>query len=556
MAQHIVALDLGATAAHVAVIAATFRRARLLKVLSIPVPPNQALTETMAQIKAAIGLPVDNFVCGLDARRSSIHSMQFPFNDVRRAAAAVDFELESRVPFDMENTVVSWRVTEMSQRNMQVLAAVTPKGPLAAELNEMAAAGLEPRAVMHPAVALQELLRTQPEGQPNAAQSAAILCMGATQAHLCVVRGNLRFVRSLRFGSDTIDHALSKSLDVPLEHVRGLRESKPLLLPVDHIQSAAPEDRKNHTAMVAALDPLVSGLFTTLKTLDHHDRPQRILLTGSAALLPGLDEYLHSRLGISVSHLNLGAALGTLEVGKKHEDPAPAHALVLAMAISLFRNGQDVPFNFRHGTLAYRGDLQLYRGQLTRAVAALALIFALAGVHAATRLYMLKAEDRELNLAFCKVTERIVGRTICDPTQALATLRQADGSGTVIPSYSASAMLEMLSKRLPPSLDVHFDELDVRVDSVPGQPDRAMGRGEAATFESIEQLIALLKADPCVQDAEVSKQRKSQNAGRVEFQLGVKVSCPVGVRPGTTSVAASGPGAPPVRVPNAGTGPG
>lgn len=101
----------------------------------------------------------------------------------------------------------------------------------------------------------------------------------------------------------------------------------------------------------------------------------------------------------------------------------------------------------------------------------------------------------------------------------------------------------MLSKRLPPSLDVHFDELDVRVDSVPGQPDRATGRGEAATFESIEQLIALLKSDPCVQDAEVSKQRKTQNAGRVEFGLTVKVNCPVGVRPGAaTPVAASAPG--------------
>ena len=538
MAQHIVALDLGATAAHVAVIAATFRRAKLLKVVTIPITPGQPLAETMTQIRAAIGLSIDNFVCGLDARRASVHTMQFPFTDLRRTSAAVDFELESRVPFDMDTVVVSWRTIPHGQRGMTVLAAVTPKGPLAAQLADMATAGLEPRAVMHPAAALQELMQGQPEGQANAERAAAILCMGATQAHLCLVRDKTRFIRSLRFGGDAIDHALARALELDAAAARELKEGTPCLLMPDALASASPEARRHHTAMVAALDPLVSGLFTTFKTLDPADRPHRILLTGGASKLAGLDEYLATKLGIGVSYLDLAPALGALDHARRAF--APAHALVLAMAMSLFRHGQDVPFNFRHGAMAYRGDLTLYRGQLVRVAVALVGIFALASLHAFTRYALLRAEERDINLAFCKVTERIVGRTICDPAAALATLRQTDGSGTVIPSYSAASLMEMISKRLPVSLDVQFDELDFRVDGVPGQPDRATGRGEAATFESIEQLVAALKTDPCVVDTEVSKQRKSQNAGRVEFSLGIKVLCPVGVRPGAGAATGLG----------------
>jgi general secretion pathway protein L len=541
LAQHIVALDLGATAAHIAVIAATFRRARVLDVRSIPVPPGQPLSQTMATIRETIGVPIDNLVCGLDARRASVHAMQFPFTDVRRAAQAVEFELENRVPFDMDQTVVSWRTTDIGPRNMHALAAVTPKAPLAAELAEMAAAGLEPRAVMHPAVALQELLRNEPEMQPNAEHGAAILCVGATQAHLCVVRGKLRFVRSLRFGSDTIDHALARALELEAEAARTLRETQPCLLAPEQLSQATAEARRVHTAMVAALDPLVSGLFTTLKTLEPQDRPHRILLTGSASHLEGLEDYLHGRLGITVDHLVLKQSLSQLET--RGRTFMPAHALVLAMAQSLFRHGQDVPFNFRHGDLAYKGDLQLYRGQLTRAAVAVACIFALAGVHATTRWVMLRAEERDVNLAFCKVTEKVIGRQICDPTTALATMRESQGQGTVIPSFSASAMLQMLSKRVPKTVDVQFDELDLRVDATPGQPERIMGRGEAATFETIEQLVSLIKADPCVQDAEVSKQRKSQNQGRVEFSLTIKVLCPTGQRPGASVGPNAGPSA-------------
>jgi Tfp pilus assembly PilM family ATPase len=540
MAQHIVALDLGATAAHVAVIAATFRRARLLQVISIPVAPGEPLASTMQKVRDTLGVSVDNFVCGLDARQASVHGMLLPFTDVRKAPAAVDFELESRVPFDMQAVVVCWRMTQLGQRNMQILAAVTPKGPLTAQLEQMAAAGLEPRAVMHPAAALQELLQGQPEATAKAEHSAAVLCMGANQAHLCLVREKLHFMRSLRFGGDAIDHALSRSLEITLEEARALKQDTPCLLPQEALAHASHEARRLHTAMVGALDPLVSGLFTTLKTLEPHDRPHRILLTGGASLIAGLEEYLLYRLGIVVARLDLGASLGALDAKRRTFDPA--HAVVLAMAMSLFRHGQDVPFNFRHGAMAYKGDLQLYRGQLTRVAMAVLFVFLFSGLHAATRWGMLRAEERDVNRAFGTVTEHITGHAIYDPVAALATLRQSDGSTTAIPSYSASGMLEMLSKRLPASLDIQFDELDFRVDGVPDQPDRITGKGDAVSFENIEQLVALLKADPCVQDAEVSKQRKSQNAGRVEFSLAIKVKCPAGVKPGAGPLSLHVPG--------------
>ena len=93
-----------------------------------------------------------------------------------------------------------------------------------------------------------------------------------------------------------------------------------------------------------------------------------------------------------------------------------------------------------------------------------------------------------------------------------------------------------MSKLVDPSLDVVFGELDFRLGARGDESDRITGKGDARTFEAVEQLVTGLKADPCVEEAEVSKQRKKRNSNRVEFSLTVRLKCPPGVLPGTATL--------------------
>ena len=109
-------------------------------------------------------------------------------------------------------------------------------------------------------------------------------------------------------------------------------------------------------------------------------------------------------------------------------------------------------------------------------------------------------------------TEKIVGRQICDPTAALATLRQPAGAGdgVVIPEFSAARMFDAFSKNISPEIDVSFSELELRLPSRGGEFEKITGKGEAANFETTEQVVAALKKDPCVEQAEVSAPEKNQ----------------------------------------------
>lgn len=533
MAQHIVAMDVSATAVRVAIIEASLRRASLLDVRTVALEPGLSQQQVWERVRADMPGSLDSVVVGLDPKVTSTRLLSFPFADLRKAEAAVEFELEGQIPYAMSDVATCHALTHRTANSVSILAAITPKEPLRAFLASMTAAGLETRAAVVPTASLAEYL---PMGDDA---PSAVVCIGAAQTHVAVGQaGTVRFVRALRAGGDDVDRAVAKAFDVPVEKAREAKESEGRLMAADDV--ASEDVRKLSGALAEGLGNVVRNLVATFKSLPPDDVPRRIMLTGGMSRLSGLGPFLSSSLGIPCELLDLRGATQSLPGGPVAV--GPEYALSLAMAVSMFRHGREVPLNFRRGEFAYHGDIQLYRGQFTRMAVGLSAVFLLAIFASVVRYTMLRGEEKELDKGFCTATQRIVGREICDPVAALATLKQPSGpDGTVIPSFSAGSLLEMLSKTVGSEIDVQFDELDLRVDSSGGGPERLTGKGEAATFETTEQLVAAIKRDACVQEAEVSKLRKSSSTGRVEFNLLAKVSCPPGLRPGTKIAVAAAP---------------
>ena len=558
MGQHIIAVDMSTRVARVVVIEASLRSASLLDVQTVELAGDKSLHEKWQAVYDVLPKPIDSLIVNCEAKTASTRLLSFPFADARKVANAIDFELEGQIPYALSDVAATWGIIERRAAATEVLTAIVPKAPLLAHLSALSEVGLEARAVVLAPVALGEFLSAGPGDEPE-----AILCLGASESHLAVGKKTLAYGRTLRVGGDDVDRAVAKRLQLSLADAKALKELQGKVM-VTELQdtgtaAARPEVRLAQ-AIEEGLMPLLTHLLATFKSLAPGQAPRRLRVTGGLSRLPGLAEYLAARLRIDVTLLDLRHAASFLLGGPSDVDPE--HAVALGMATALFRHGRDVPLNFRRGSLAYQGDMQLYRGQFTRIAVGLAAVFSLAIFTSVVRYTMLRADERAIDAGFCNATKHIVGREICNPTAALATLKQAPGAeGTTIPSYSATALFDMLSKAIGSEVDLQLEELDVRVDGG-GAPERLTAKGEAASFEATEQVVSLVKRDACVQEAEVSKLRRGQGSNRVEFFLTVKVVCPAGVMPGTRQALASNaptvgaaPAAPGVVAPNALTTP-
>ncbi len=535
MAQQIIAVDVSVNVARIVTIEATLRRASLAGVREMPLDASWTATEVWEHVRESLPEVLDAVVVGMDARLASTRLLQFPFGDLRKAESAVEFELEGQVPYNIEDVATTHYVTKRDAAHVEMLAGMTPKANLTQLLGILGAARIEPRAVVLPAAALGEFL------PPGGDKMVGVASLGARESHLAVGQGHLHFARTIRAGGDDIDRAIAAAFSVTQAQARAMKEERGTL---EEGAALSADDKKLADCIRSGLSSMVTNLLTTLKALPPEIIPRRFLLTGGLSRLPGLVAYMQSRLGVGVELLDVREAMSFLPGGSSETETgrgtgmAPEYAVALAMAVAQFRHGRDIPLNFRRGDFSYHGDIQLYRGQLMRIAVGTAAVICLAIFASGVKYSMLRSEEKDLDQGFCNATQKIVGKAICDPTAALATLRQAPGAeGASIPSFSASQLYEMLSKSIASDIDVQFDSLDLRVDGTGVQPERLLGKGEAASFELTEQLVAMVKRDACVQDAEVSKLRKTSQGGRVEFNLTVKVLCPAGVQPGTQQQA-------------------
>ncbi len=527
MATQLLAIDAHKTAVHVVRIHTTLRQASVTHAQTYGFAEDETLEELVARI-AEDHNDVNQIILSAPEGRTTSRLLFFPFADMRKVEQVIDFELEGQVPQALESLLRSWSVAERGKEHTTVLALTCPKEDLDQQLSLFTDADidLDPRVIVPAAIGLTAFADV---GAPKD-EITARLHVGDTCSELLVTRGTVPLmVRSIRHGAWHIDKAIAKAFNVDGAKATYAREHEANLVQ-PAIASSDTHALQLRTAVEVGLAGLLRGLASTFKSLPLSCAPQRLSISGSVSAVPGFFDYIGHKLGMPVTPLNIETPLQTLESAVEVQ---PEQTIALGLALSMYQRGRQLPLNLRVGDFAYSADLNLYRGEAIRLAVGLAAVFILALVGMGVRLGALNAQERDLDEGFCQATEKIVGQRICDVTRAMAVLGEAPSEGgVVIPEYSAAQIFEMISKAVPQELDLTFGQLDFRLSSNPGDPDRINGKGEAADFDTIDKAVAALQKTSCIKKVEITRRRKTRKSGRVEFNISVNVNCAAGERPG------------------------
>ena len=136
MANHILAVHLGAENVELAVAQSTLRSLRIQLLASLDIE-----SDAVRQIVG--GRAWDRVVATLPADSAVFRLLDFPFRDRRRLAQAVGPALEAHVPISLDEAVVAWDFTAANHRG-PILAAMAPREALDRHRAALSAIGLEP----------------------------------------------------------------------------------------------------------------------------------------------------------------------------------------------------------------------------------------------------------------------------------------------------------------------------------------------------------------------------------------------------------------------------
>jgi len=531
MPQRVIGIDVGSYSVKVAVIERSFKSFSFVEFYERPITYNELLSPEESTAIAIQGLIDDynlvwDIACsGFPAQKVTSRLLTFPFGSAKKIDQAIQFEIESYIPFNVEDMVIDYAVVSQSKNFSRVMAIYVQKGELAKQLSMLESVDVEPRYISIEGVEQVNLVNlgmVPPEG------AYAIMDMGHEKSTITICHGrDLGYIRAISLAGRSITEAIAKKLSIPIDEAEKMKiEMGQLPLVEDEIVDDI--SKSVIEAIREVIDEFLLHVRQTFFTFkETEDVPvEGVYICGGTSRLPGLDRYLSDSLKLNVTYLNC------LDFHFSHLDRAEAHRHVIPQALALALKGVaggGPSINLRSGEFAFKGDVEQLGGSLRRVGIVVGLIIFLALVNFTAKYYSVKRQVDKLRGDVVTIVKQAMPGT---PTRALKTPKAAmsliksketefqeriDQLESMV-GVSPLAILKQVSESLPPR-----DKFTIEVTDISIAGDRVTLSGIVDDFKAVDTVKQSFEKTGLFSNVTTGNVSKGVK-GEVKFKLSMDTS--------------------------------
>ncbi len=492
MAQKIYGIDVGTYSIKIAELESSFNNFELVSFYEHPVVYNEVLTAeeaiaaTLEKMAEDYDLAEGQAYTALPGSYTSTRLLDMPFGNAKKVDQTIEFEVESAIPFALEDVVVDYHIVESSKTESTCLLSYAQKQDMVKFLNIFSGSEIEPRFVGCEPVELGSVMKLgmiQPEG------AYAVLDLGHTKSNLAIYVGNdLYFSRTLSLGGLHLTQAIAEKLQVPVP------EAERFKIEIGQLAGDAQDEmsRKISQAIKSVLNRLLIEVKQTFMNIQENEGQviQALYLCGGTSRLNGIDHFFSYELRKNVSHLDC------LDFSfNKLADSAWCRPIIpLSLALA-YRGavGKKLPdIQFRRGEFAYRGDMDQLSGIAKQAAVIGATIAFFVMVSFGVNYFVLNSKLDKFKGSVAEAAGKVL------PTTPTRMLESTDSVLSILNSKilegrevkkeisekfdnSYLNILKEVSRVLPPR-----DQLKLDIDELSIAGNRLRMEGRTVSFESVD----------------------------------------------------------------------
>jgi general secretion pathway protein L len=469
MPNRILALDPHGAQLVAVVVEASFRSYQVVGFFSEPRDSDVPLAEQLRRFVERHSIEVDTVLSALPGWAATYRILELPFRDWRKLAQTVPFELESQVPFAVDDAVVDFQILERTEHGARVFAALAPRRKIEEHLSILAEAGLDPAIVDFAPLTTLNVLQLFEGDRPE--RYAFFHVSGGQHGTLAVYRGRqLTSLRVIDVAGEPVAPALAREIAWSLKSLNG-----------------GPPGGDE------ALPPLLIGGASGTELL----------------------ELLRSRMGVTVQRLE---DLPLRQMPANLHGRQGTYAPALGLALREIVDEPTLGVNFRRDTFAYRRRQVELQGGLQRLGILGAVVALLFVLWQGVSYYQLSTQYGALSAVVRQSFREVLPNTpIVDEAEQLAQeikklqkQQQQLGFGPNGPIYPLD-VLRQLAERAPADPRMNVDELAIDADGV-------HLRAKTSSFDAVEKIRQKIAESPLFADAQVKEPRTTPD-GSVEFRM-------------------------------------
>ena len=522
MAQKVIGVDLGEYSVKVAVLETSFRQSTLVDYIERPIPHGdepflERAAATLGELLAAANLHDVVTYAAIPGDQASIRVLELPFSDQKKLDQVIGFELESQIPYAIDEVVLDHLVIATGEAT-KVLCAAVRREVVRDLLKALDTAGAPPRALYVAPLCYGAVAARALPGEPG---PLAIVDVGHLRTNVCIVKqGRLTFGRTLSRGGRHLTLALAAAYQMKVEDAeRGKLQvgavgsvARPLELKYALIDSTLRD----------ALAPLVRDLRQTFSyyRAQFGEAVQLVFLCGGSSRLRGLPELIADEVNVTAVPLEFRS--GDLA---RLDDPEASRAVVpLALAIAAAGAGGRRELDLRRGEFGYKVDYSFLRAKSFHLAACFLALLAFAGVDAYAALHQLRQEEGLLETHLRQASTELFGKEVSEPKNVSLQIKAMvkGGMGDLpLPEETAYDLLDDLSRKLPTGEDKKLDVLELDL-----KPKKPFIKGTIASAAAVDEIVTSLKTIRCFEDIQKGPIQNVVGQDVKQFTLTISGKCP------------------------------
>jgi type IV pilus assembly protein PilM len=307
---------------------------KLMGLGHVPVPPDAiadgtikdpgAVADAIREAVARGGITAREATIGVAGRDIITKKVQLPEVPTKEFRGAVELEAEHHIPFAFDEVFLDYHVARRHDGVIDFIIVAVKKTKVHEYVSLVERAGFVPAIVDVDGFALGNQFELNHPDDTH--EAVALIDVGAAVMNTNVVRGGAPlFARDIPFGGNHYTQAIADRFNIDFQHAERVKLGQADDVPWDKVVPALESVSRD-----VALE--VRRTFDYFGSTSDGERIGRVIISGGAARLRGLTEYLSSSWHIPVE---VARPLDRVDVDDRWAESARAVGPDLAVAVGL-----------------------------------------------------------------------------------------------------------------------------------------------------------------------------------------------------------------------------
>lgn len=497
MAGKILGLDISEESITAVQVKSELKGYKITGCARVMIEEERGLDDALKGLFNQMDLQSDTYISSIPGEHVSCRNLQMPFKEPKKIRQTIAFELESMLPFPIEDLVVDFTIIDQSDQS-EILAASVSRRYISEYLTHLQTHGIDPEILDIKSVPVVLWLLRQ-AGIPD---NGLLLDIGLKKTTMVLYLNRcIVLIRTFAFNGGAIARSISNATDNDLTDT----------LMAEQIESC-----------FKSFCSIVQNTTRAFAWQVHREvQPEKIFFTGIGALYPETGDLLNRFLHIPAEQIDLS---GDKRVRMDENiaqvwNPALMNS-TLALALRDDKKGQG--FNFRKDEFEIRKKYFRLKKEIRKAAVFLLLILSLLTAYIGVDYYYMKKRYKKLDRQITEIFRQTLPdvKRIVDPVQQMRVkIKEIEKSALSLPGVGGNQkvldLIRDITLRVPESIDVRVIRMVV-------DPEVVQIKGETDTFNTVDSIKKGLEPSEYFSEVTISSANLDRSGKRVQFDLKLK----------------------------------